>query len=43
MWMLIKKVTTSDGKIRVNHYDYVLVYKNLEWNVLNNRITYTGE
>lgn len=36
-----KKVTTSEGNLRVNHYEYVLVYENLEWKVIRERLTYT--
>ncbi|WNC12275.1 hypothetical protein [Brevibacillus brevis] len=38
-----KNVTTSEGKKRVNHYEYVLVYEDLKWKVISERLTYTDE
>ncbi|MGZ0052802.1 hypothetical protein [Brevibacillus gelatini] len=38
-----KKVKTSEGKIRVNHYEYVFVYEDLEWKVIKEGVTYTDK
>ncbi|MGG1662856.1 hypothetical protein [Brevibacillus sp. NRS-1366] len=38
-----KNVTTSEGKKRVNHYEYVLVYEALQWKVIRERLTYTDK
>ncbi|MGM0714551.1 hypothetical protein [Brevibacillus parabrevis] len=36
-------VITSEGTNRVNHYEYVLVYEDLEWKVIKERYTYTAK
>lgn len=38
-----KNVTTSEGKKRVNHYEYVLIYEDLKWKVISERLTYTNQ